>query len=90
MRSQGWVRERIESVDRLRSGLAAACERAGFPFVDWADSVAEIRAREKTIFAPWSLYVDHTHLAPRGTRLLAARIRGELPKNFASNARVGG
>ena len=76
--SHGWSRERIESVDRLRRALDAVCRQAGFPFVDWADSVALIRAQEKTIFAPWSLYVDHAHLAPRATRLFAERIRAAL------------
>jgi hypothetical protein len=55
LRSHGWPRKRIESVDRLRRALVELCRQAGFPFVDWADIVAEIRAQEKTIFAPWSL-----------------------------------
>jgi hypothetical protein len=77
--SQGWRRERIEATDRLRSEFPSMTERAGFSFVDWTDIVAEIRAQEKTIFAPWSLYVDHAHLAPRASRLLAERIYGALP-----------
>ena len=64
-------------------------EQAGFAFVDWADIVAEIRAREKTVFAPWSLYVDHAHLAPRASRLLAERIYRALPER-RSNRRGNG
>ncbi len=64
-------------------------ERAGFSFVDWTDIVEEIRAQEKTIFAPWSLYVDHAHLAPRASRLLAGRIYDALPER-RSNRRGNG
>jgi len=78
--SQGWTRERIEATDRLRDELPAIAEQAGFAFVDWTDIVGEVRAQEKTIFAPWSLYVDHAHLAPRASRLLAERIYRALPE----------
>jgi hypothetical protein len=89
--SRGWRRERIEAVDRLRSAFPAMAEQAGFAFVDWADIVAEIRAREKTVFAPWSLYVDHAHLAPRGSSPSAstARFRSGVPLE-AGPARIAG
>jgi len=78
LRSQGWRRERIESLDRLRRELPVMTGQAGFPFVDWTDVVAETRTREKTIFAPWSLYADHAHLAPRGAQLFSERIHAAL------------
>jgi hypothetical protein len=84
--SRGWRRERIEATDRLRRELPAMAEQAGFAFVDWADLVAEIRAREKTIFAPWSLYVDHAHLAPRASRLLAERIHRAVPERRSNRS----
>jgi hypothetical protein len=87
--SRGWRRERIEAVDRLRSAFPAMTEQAGFAFVDWTDIVAETRAQEKTIFAPWSLYVDHAHLAPRASRLFALRIYRALPER-RSNRRGDG
>jgi lysophospholipase L1-like esterase len=69
--SEGWARGRVESLTRLRGHLADLTREASLPFVDLGDIIAEIRAREKTIFAVWSLYVDHAHLSPRGTRTLA-------------------
>jgi hypothetical protein len=87
--SQGWRRERIEAVDRLRGEFPSMTERAGFSFVDWTDIVEEIRAQEKTIFAPWSLYVDHAHPAPRASRLLAERIYDALQER-SSNRRGNG
>jgi hypothetical protein len=87
--SQGWRRERIEAADRLHSEFPAITEQAGFAFVDWTDIVAETRAQEKTIFAPWSLYVDHAHLAPRASRLIAERIYRALPER-RSNRRGDG
>jgi hypothetical protein len=77
--SQGWRRERVESADRLRREFPAITREAGFPFVNWSDIVDEVREREQTIFAPWSLYVDHAHLAPAAARLLAERIHALFP-----------
>jgi len=79
--SQGWrPRERVDTADRLRRELPAIVRAAGFAFVDWSDLVDDVRRRERTIFAPWSLYVDHAHLAPRATRLLAASIHARFPE----------
>jgi hypothetical protein len=78
--SQGWRRERIEAADRLRREFPAMTREAGFPFVDWSDIVGEIRERERTIFAPWSLYVDHAHLSPAASRLFAERIHARFPE----------
>jgi len=80
LRSQGWRRERIEAADRLRREFPAMAREAGFPFVDWTDLVNEIREREQTIFAPWSLYVDHAHLSPAAARLFAQRIHALFPE----------
>jgi lysophospholipase L1-like esterase len=78
--SEGWSRKRIASLDLLRRDLPPMIRQAGFPFVDWTDIVAEVRKQEKTIFAPWSLYADHAHLSPRGTRLFAERIHAAFPE----------
>jgi hypothetical protein len=72
--SYGWPHERVESLTRLRRDMAAITSEARFAFVDWGGIVEGIRAREKTIFAPWALYVDHAHLSPRGNRILAEEI----------------
>jgi lysophospholipase L1-like esterase len=77
--SSGWREERVRSLDRLREELPRLAAEEGFSFVDWSDLVAEIAAREKTSFAPWSLYVDHAHLSPRGNRILAEHIHAALP-----------
>lgn len=82
--SSGWREERIRSLDRLRDELPRMTAAAGFSFVDWSDLVAEVAAREETSFAPWSLYVDHAHLAPRGVRLMAERIYAALRKSSAA------
>jgi len=79
-----WVTQRvsrgIEAADRLRREFPAMAREAGFPFVDWTDLVNEIREREQTIFAPWSLYVDHAHLSPAAARLFAQRIHALFPE----------
>jgi hypothetical protein len=78
---QGWRREeRVEAADRLRREFPAIARAASFPFVNWSDIVDEIRERENTIFAPWSLYVDHAHLSARATRLFAERIHALFPE----------
>jgi lysophospholipase L1-like esterase len=77
--SEGWPSERVESLTQLRRDLATMTSEAGFAFVDFGDIVADIRAREKTIFAPWPLYVDHSHLSPRGTRIFAEHIYAAIP-----------
>ncbi|MBW2667905.1 MAG: aryl-sulfate sulfotransferase, partial [Deltaproteobacteria bacterium] len=88
---QGWRRrERIEAADRLREALPAITRAAGFPFVDWSDIVDEVRQRERTIFAPWSLYVDHAHLSPRATRLFAERIHTLFPEPARPRAEAAG
>jgi hypothetical protein len=88
---QGWRRqERIEAADRLRRELPAITRAAGFPFVDWSDLVDELRQRERTIFAPWSLYVDHAHLAPSATRLFAERIHSLFPEAAGLRAEAAG
>jgi len=88
---QGWRRhERIEAADRLRRELPAITRAAGFPFVDWSDLVDELRQRERTIFAPWSLYVDHAHLSPRATRLFAERIHALFPEAAGLRAEAAG
>ena len=79
--SQGWRRrERVEAADRLRREFPALARAAGFAFVNWSDIVDEVRQRERTIFAPFSLYVDHAHLSPRATRLFAERIHALFPE----------
>jgi hypothetical protein len=79
--TQGWPhRERIESADLLHRELPVIAREAGSPLVDWTDIVAEFRRREKTIFAPWSLYVDHAHLSPRATQVFAERIHALFPE----------
>jgi lysophospholipase L1-like esterase len=78
LRSQGWERERLEAAARLRAALPALCAQLGFACVDWSDIADEAREREGTIFAPWSLYVDHAHLSARGNRLFAERIHAAL------------
>jgi hypothetical protein len=80
LRSQGWSRDRIESARRLQAELPGIARAAGFAFVDWSDVVDDVRRRERTIFAPWSLYVDHAHLAPAAAKLLAQRIQGLFPE----------
>jgi len=78
---QGWRREaRVEAADRLRGEFPAIVQAAGLPFVNWSDVVDEVREHERTIFAPWSLYVDHAHLSPRATRLFAERIHALFPE----------
>jgi len=78
--SQGWRRRaRIEAAEELRREFPSLTRAAGFPFVNWSDIVDEVRQRERTIFAPWSLYVDHAHLSPRATRLFAERIHTLFP-----------
>jgi len=79
LRAHGWQRDRIEAADRLRAAFPAISSEAGFPFVDWTDITEEVREQEGTIFSPWSLYADHAHLSPRGTRLLAERIHAAFP-----------
>jgi hypothetical protein len=86
LRSHGWRRERIEAMHRLRREFPLMTAEAGFPFVDWSEIVAEIRAQEKTIFAPWSLYVDHAHLSPRAAGLFAERIRDAIPAQLRAAA----
>jgi lysophospholipase L1-like esterase len=78
--SQGWSREQVESITRLRRSMAAEARAAGLGFVDWGDVAEAIRERERTIFAPWPLYVDRSHLSPRGLRLLAEEIYGVLAR----------
>ncbi len=78
LRAQGWQRNRVEAADRLRAEFPVICAKAGFRFVDWTQVAEEIREREGTIFAPWSLYVDHAHLSARGNHLFAERIYAAL------------
>jgi len=80
LRSQGWRPERIEAADRLRREFPAMAREAGFPFVDWTEIANEVREREQTIFAPWSLYVDHAHLSPAAAGLFAERIHALFPE----------
>jgi len=77
--AHGWQRDRIEAADRLRAAFPEICSEAGFPFVDWTDVAEEVRERERTIFSPWALYVDHAHLSVRGNRLFAERIYAAFP-----------
>jgi hypothetical protein len=89
--SQGWRRrERIEAADRLRREFPGMTRAAGFPFVNWSDVVDEVRQRERTIFAPWSLYVDHAHLSPRATRLFAERIHALFPDAASAPPSISG
>jgi lysophospholipase L1-like esterase len=77
--SLGWKRRsRIEAALRMRQLLPAFARDAGLPLVDFADLVDEVRVKERTIFAPWSLYVDHAHLSPRGARLFAERLYARI------------
>lgn len=76
--SQGWTPDRLEAARRLRGELPIIARKAGFGFVDFSDVVDAVRARERTIFAPWSLYVDHAHLSPRAAGLFAAEIEAAL------------
>ncbi len=80
LRAHGWRRNRIEAADRLRAELPAISAAAGLSFVDWTDVVEEVRERERTIFSPWALYVDHAHLSERGNRLFAERIHAAFPE----------
>jgi hypothetical protein len=86
LRWEGWNPRRIAALDRLRSDLVALNAARGFPFVDWTDIAAEVQADEKSLFAVWSLYVDHAHLAPRATQLFAERIFARLPGEICAPA----
>jgi hypothetical protein len=75
LRQRGWRKHgRVESLDRLRREVREIARDSGFSFIDFADIADDIRREERSIFSAWSLYVDHGHLSPRGTQLLAGRI----------------
>lgn len=79
--SAGWKnRDRIDTAIGLRQAFPALAREAGFAFVDFSDVVDRFREQEQSIFAPWALYVDHAHLSPRATRLLAERIHAAIPE----------
>lgn len=78
--SLGWSRARVDATHRLREALPGFVRSAGFSYLDWTDVVDEVRIRDRTIFAPWALYVDHSHLSPTAAQLLAERIHGLFPE----------
>ncbi len=79
LRAHGWERDRIEAADRLRVELPKITAATGLPFVDWTDIAESVREQDRTIFAPWALYVDHAHLSARGNRLFAEHIYTAFP-----------
>jgi hypothetical protein len=80
LRSAGWSQKRIDTTHSLRDELPGIVRSAGFAYLDWTDVVDEVRSRERTIFAPWSLYVDRSHLAPAAAQLFSERIHELFPK----------
>ena len=63
----------------VRLGVMDASKSGGVWQVP-RSAVDRFREQEQSIFAPWALYVDHAHLSPRATRLLAERIHAAIPE----------
>jgi lysophospholipase L1-like esterase len=72
--AQGWSEAKIKRTSELRTYPAGQSKSLGFRFADWSDVVNDYRREQKSVFAPFGLYVDHCHLSPDGNRLMAERI----------------
>ena len=75
---EGWSDESLSWTDHVRAAAAKASADLGFRFGDWSDVVDDDRRSKRTIFAPFALYADHSHLSPAGLRLLAGQIHALL------------
>lgn len=71
---QGWGKRKLGRTDALRGATREQSAELGFGYADWSDDVSAFRQRERGLFAPFALYVDHTHLSPRGNELMADRL----------------
>lgn len=67
----GWGNAKLRETDELRVATRKFAADIGFTYGDWADVVTDFRSRERAPFSPFALYVDHTHLSPRGNGLMA-------------------
>jgi lysophospholipase L1-like esterase len=76
--TQGWEDSRINQTKRLRAYLPEYARSIGFLYADWSDLVNDYRRSLKSVFAPFALYVDHSHLSPMGNRLMAEKIAALL------------
>ena len=72
---EGWGKKKLRKTDELRVETQEQAAKLGFVYSDWSDDVSAFSEREKSIFAPFALYVDHTHLSPRGNMLMAERLK---------------
>ena len=72
---EGWGKNKLRKTDQLRVETRKQAIELGFVYSDWTDEVSAFGERERSIFAPFALYVDHTHLSPRGNVLMAERLR---------------
>jgi hypothetical protein len=82
----GWRQKRIDATDDVRRRLRDLTAEAGFVFVDWTEVANDHAEQERTIFSKFGLYVDHSHLSPRGNLLFAERIYERM---FRQHARSG-
>jgi lysophospholipase L1-like esterase len=60
--------------DMLRRRLEREAVASGFRFVDFSAVIDRHRQRERSMLAPFALYVDRSHLSNEGNRLLAAEL----------------
>lgn len=76
----GFPRARLERTERLRKIMPVLCQEAGFGYSDWSDLVVQYGKEQRSIMTRFALYVDHCHLSPLGTRLMAERARTLLDR----------
>ena len=67
-------------MDYLRNSISFICKENNVEFIDWMNIVDEFKHSEKTIFAPFALYADKSHLSPKGNQLAAEYISKMLKK----------
>ena len=66
---EGWAP--TASLRRAVSEMSAAW---GFTYYDWTDVFNAFQAEQKSVFAGFALYVDHSHLSPLGNQLAAEKL----------------
>jgi hypothetical protein len=71
---EGAGEKRIQRSEHARKNVPQLVKKYGFSYLDWSDLVESFREKERTVFADFVLYTDHSHLSPRGNEMMAEEL----------------
>lgn len=75
---KGWKPDMVRESRELFASLPGLCAAAGLEYIDTVRFLEGFRQEVGSVFAPFALFVDHTHLSPLASRRVAALMAERL------------